>query len=73
MDWRYLLISTYFSLITANSRHVNILDVQENERVRLQCTVTSTKDAEEVSMKCLFTNLIYFIRVGDVDAHSITT
>ncbi|CAF3371440.1 unnamed protein product [Rotaria sp. Silwood1] len=48
MDWWYLLISIFFTSVTANISHVQTLDIQENERVRLQCTLTSTKDAEEV-------------------------
>ncbi|CAF2520831.1 unnamed protein product [Rotaria sp. Silwood2] len=48
MDWWYLLISIFFASVTANINHIQTLDVQENERVRLQCTLTSTKDAEEV-------------------------
>ncbi|CAF0790325.1 unnamed protein product [Rotaria sordida] len=48
MDWWYLLISIFIASVTANISHVQTLDVQENERVRLQCTLTSTKDAEEV-------------------------
>lgn len=51
MDWYYFLISIFVASVTANIRHVQTLDAQENERVRLECTLTSTKDAEDVSMK----------------------
>ncbi|CAF1536962.1 unnamed protein product [Rotaria magnacalcarata] len=41
-------ISQRLENFTANIGHVRTLDVQENERVRLECILTSTKDAEEV-------------------------
>ncbi len=47
MNYCYLvLITIVFVSITADIRK---LDVQQDERIRLECTLTSKADAEEVN------------------------
>ncbi|CAF1446434.1 unnamed protein product [Adineta steineri] len=47
MDWWYFFISIYFATVTADIGQVHTLNVQQDERVRLECTLTSKQDAEE--------------------------
>ena len=48
MDCWYFLISIYFVSVTADIGHVLTLNVQQDERIRLECTLTSKADAEDV-------------------------
>ena len=50
MDQWYFLISLCFVTTTADIGHVLTVDVQQDERIRLECTVTSKLDVEEVSV-----------------------
>ncbi|CAF2984801.1 unnamed protein product [Rotaria socialis] len=45
--WYYLFISPLYVTIIADTSHIRTIDVQQDERVRLECTVTSKLDAEE--------------------------
>ncbi|UJR10324.1 hypothetical protein I4U23_014530 [Adineta vaga] len=46
MDWWYFFLSIYFVSVTADIRRVLTLSVQQDELIRLECTVTSKQDAE---------------------------
>ena len=50
MDWWYFFISIFFVSVTADIGRVHTLNVQQDERIRLECTLTSKKDAEAVNM-----------------------
>jgi hypothetical protein len=54
MDWWYFFLSIFFVSVTADIGRVHTLNIQQDERVRLECTLTSKKDAEEVNMKLSF-------------------
>ncbi|CAF1425628.1 unnamed protein product [Adineta steineri] len=52
MDWflwyyYYFFTSTFFVTIIANTDYIHTVDAQQDERIRLECTVTSKLDAEE--------------------------
>ena len=58
---RYYFLSSIVLIPTiADGGHVRILDAQQDERVRLECTVTSKLDAEEVCREYRF-----FLRLND--------
>lgn len=62
MDW-WLYFSIFINLFLLTIAHdtglVRKVDVQQDERIRLECTVTSKLDAEEVCVDC------YFLRLND--------
>lgn len=67
MDWwLYFYIFTNLILITftTNIGPIRTLDAQQDERVRLECTVTSKLDAEEVCVEYYFIRLNDFIYTG---------
>ncbi|CAF0756451.1 unnamed protein product [Rotaria sp. Silwood1] len=50
MDWclcYYFLTIIFYVTIIADIGHIRTIDVQQDERIRLECTVTSKLDAEE--------------------------
>ncbi|CAF1169112.1 unnamed protein product [Rotaria sordida] len=50
MDWclyYHFLNIIFYVTINANIDHIRTIDVQQDERIRLECTVTSKLDAEE--------------------------
>ena len=51
--WSHCLIlaNIFLVTVTADLGHIRTLDAQQDERVRLECTVTSKLDAEEVSVE----------------------
>jgi hypothetical protein len=51
MDEWYFLISLFFVTTTADIGHVLTVDVQQDERIRFECELTSKIDAEEVSIQ----------------------
>jgi len=53
MDWWFFFISIFFVSVTADIGRVHTLNIQQDERVRLECTLTSKKDAEGVNMKII--------------------
>jgi hypothetical protein len=54
MDWCswqwYFLASILLVTVNADIGHIRTLDAQQDERIRLECTVTSKLDVEEVSV-----------------------
>lgn len=50
MDWWYFLLSIYFVTAAADIPRVHTLNVQQDERIRLECIVTTKQDAEEVRL-----------------------
>jgi hypothetical protein len=59
--WSFFLIHIFFFLITTNSGDVPTLDVQQDERIRLECTLTSKSDAEEVNLLLKYIELHFFV------------
>jgi hypothetical protein len=49
--WYYYLTSILFVTVIADLDNVRIIDAQQDERIRLECTVTSKIDAEEVRVE----------------------
>ncbi|CAF0846550.1 unnamed protein product [Adineta ricciae] len=47
MDWWYFFLSVYFVTAAADIGRVHTFNIQQDERVRLECIVTSKQDAEE--------------------------
>lgn len=41
-------------VINAENGHIRTIDAQQDERIRLECTVTSKSDAEEVCVESNF-------------------
>ncbi len=72
--WYYfIIINLFFVSITADIGHVLTVDVQQDERIRLECTLTSKTDAEEVSFMKIHSNELFFSRLyGCVFDHHIT-
>ena len=71
MDWWYFFLSVYFVTATADIARVHTFNIQQDERVRFECVVTSKQDAEEVKASLLFHGHRYLLRfLGYVDAHS---
>ena len=48
--WYFFLINIFFVSVITDIDHVPTLDVQQNERIRLECILTSKSDAEEVNL-----------------------
>jgi hypothetical protein len=50
-QWSYwfILANMFLAGVTAHLNHIRTVDAQQDERIRLECTVTSKLDAEEVS------------------------
>lgn len=69
MDWWlcfYFFANILFITVTSNDLgHVRTLDVQQDERIRLECSVTSKFDAEEVCVEYYFIRLNAFNSTGD--------
>ena len=59
MDWwswfyffaNLCLIIVTTTTTTTNNSYIRALDAQQDERIRLECTVTSKSDAEEVCVE----------------------
>ena len=71
MDWwlcfYYLLAQTILVTIAQNSTDFNsirVLDAQQDERIRLECSMTSKFDAEEVDVESCFIRLNAFTSTG---------
>jgi hypothetical protein len=69
MDWwLWFYIFTILFLVTVTTTtdigHVRTLDAQQDERIRLECTVTSKSDAEEVCVEYDFIRLNAFTYTG---------
>jgi hypothetical protein len=71
MDWwlwfyffANLFLVTVTRTTTTDIGHVRTLDAQQDERIRLECTVTSKLDAEEVGVECCFIRLNDFTSTG---------
>ena len=45
-----LTIITFLIIVIAETSHIRTIDVHQDERIRLECIVTSKLDAEEVRM-----------------------
>ena len=58
MEWwscLYFLANIFLvTTTTTDIGHVRTLDAQQDERIRLECTVTSKLDAEEVCVEYYF-------------------
>jgi hypothetical protein len=59
--WYFFIIHIFFVSIIADIGQVLRLDAQQDERIRLECTLTSKADAEEVNLTKNIFNLIYFL------------
>ena len=46
--WHYSLLNFLFVTVAADLDQVLILNAQQDERIRLECTLTSKADVEEV-------------------------
>jgi hypothetical protein len=68
MDWwlQFYFFANVFLVIvtTTDLGHIRTLDAQQDERIRLECTVTSKLDAEEVCVECHFIRLDAFTYTG---------
>jgi hypothetical protein len=62
--WFYFFINLFLVTATTDTGHVRTLDAQQDERIRLECTVTSKLDAEEVCVECYFIRLNAFSYTG---------
>jgi hypothetical protein len=62
--WYYFLLSTVLITVLADIGPVRTLDAQQDERIRLECTVTSKLDAEEVCVGYCFFRLNGFSYTG---------
>ncbi len=58
--WYFFIIDIFFVSVIVNIGHVLKLDAQQDERIRLECTLTSKADAEEVNLMKNIFNSIYF-------------
>lgn len=64
--WSYcsILANVLLVAVTADIGHIRTVDAQQDERVRLECTVTSKLDAEEVCVEYRFSRSTTFIPTG---------
>lgn len=46
--WYLLLLKFIIIEVIANTAHIRSVDAQQNERIRLECKLSSKLDAEEV-------------------------
>ena len=63
MEWWscfYFFANIFLVTTTTDIGHVRALDAQQDERIRLECTVTSKLDAEEVCVEYRFLRLNAF-------------
>lgn len=60
MDCWYFFLSVYFVTATADIGRVHTFNIQQDERVRLECVVTSKQDAEEVKANLVFKVIVIF-------------
>ena len=62
--WYYFLISISFVTVIADTGHVKAIYGQQDERIRLECTVSSRLDAEEVCVEKYFIRSNAFMSIG---------
>lgn len=58
--WYYFLTGIFYVTVIADNAHIRTIDVQQDERIRLECTVTSKFDVEEVCVEYSFSRLNAF-------------
>ena len=68
-SWLYLYFFPHLFLLTMTMNstdlgQVRVLDAQQDERIRLECSVTSKFDAEEVDVESYFFRLNAFTSTG---------